>query len=292
MLKIGEFSRLSQVTIKTLHHYDELGLIKPAHIDPVNNYRFYEVEQLPRIHRIIALKELGLSLEQIGLMLDEEMPTEQIRGMLRLKQAEIQQEVRESQRQLALVEFRLRMIEAETKFPDLDVVIKKLEPMRVLSFFAESPSKNKLSVDESIAKTVNAINKAITDGVIQHNGVTIDVFHGETILPFESPELSDTQHEILLGVEKSQQSVKVDGIGQLTVRDEPEIEGAATLMLTSNRDGQPQAYEKVILLRRWAVAHGYKPQDLVRHLHHRGPLQTSNREDLVIEAQLPLDIGE
>ena len=291
MLKIGEFSRLSQVTIKTLHHYDELGLIKPAHIDPVTNYRFYEVEQLPRIYRIIALKELGLSLEQVGLMLDEEMPTEQIRGMLRLKQAEIHQEVREAQRQLALVEFRLRMIEAETKFPELDVVIKKLEPMRVLSFFAESPSKIKTPVDEAIAKTVNAINKAIADGVIQHNGVTIDVFHGETILPFESPELSDTQHEILLGVEKSQQSVKVDGIGQLTVRDEPEVDAAATLMLTGNQEGQPKKYEKVILLRRWAIAHGYNPQDLVRHLHHRGPLQTPNREDLIIEAQLPLNTG-
>ena len=61
MLKIGEFSRLSQVTIKTLHHYDELGLIKPAHTDPISNYRFYTVEQLPRIHRIMALKEMGLS---------------------------------------------------------------------------------------------------------------------------------------------------------------------------------------------------------------------------------------
>ena len=100
MLKIGEFSRLSQVTVKTLHHYDELGLIKPAHIDSITSYRFYTVEQLPRIHRIIALKELGLSLEQIGIMLNEELPTEQIRGMLKLKQGEIQQNVREARRQL------------------------------------------------------------------------------------------------------------------------------------------------------------------------------------------------
>ena len=68
MLKIGEFSQLSQVTVKTLHHYDEIGLLKPAHIDRFTNYRYYTVEQLPRIHRIMALKELGLSLEQIGLM--------------------------------------------------------------------------------------------------------------------------------------------------------------------------------------------------------------------------------
>ena len=132
MLKIGEFSRLSQVTIKTLHHYDELGLIKPAHIDPVTNYRFYTVEQLPRIHRIMALKEMGLSLEQIGLMLEKELSTEEMRGMLRFKQSEIQQEMREAQRQLSMVEFRLRMIEAEINFPELDVVMKRLESMRVL----------------------------------------------------------------------------------------------------------------------------------------------------------------
>jgi DNA-binding transcriptional MerR regulator len=188
MLKIGEFSRLSQVTIKTLHHYDELGLIKPAHIDPVTNYRFYDVEQLPRIHRIMALKEMGLSLEQIGLMLKEELPTEQMRGMLRFKQAEIQQEVREAQRQLAIVEFRLRMIEAEINFPELDVVIKKLEAMRFLSLFVEPPSNEKAAMG-NMAKTVKALTQAIADGVIKHTGVVMDVFHGETILPLESPEL-------------------------------------------------------------------------------------------------------
>jgi DNA-binding transcriptional MerR regulator len=77
MLKIGEFSRLSQVTIKCLHHYDDLGLLHPAHVDPSTGYRYYTLEQLPRLHRIMALKELGLSLEQIGVMLDEDLPTEQ-----------------------------------------------------------------------------------------------------------------------------------------------------------------------------------------------------------------------
>ena len=74
MLKIGEFSRLSQVTVKTLHHYDDLGLLRPAHIDQETGYRYYTVEQLPRIHRIMAIKELGLSLEQIGLMVLREEP--------------------------------------------------------------------------------------------------------------------------------------------------------------------------------------------------------------------------
>lgn len=291
MLKIGEFSRLSQVTIKALHLYDELGLIKPAHIDPVTNYRFYEVEQLPRIHRIMALKELGLSLEQIGLMLDEDMPTEQIRGMLRLKQAEIQQEMREEQRQLALVEFRLRMIEAEVNFPDLDVVLKKLESMHVLSFFVKTKEAAG-SGPHSMPNVAKEIKQAIADGQIQHTGIVIDVFHGETILPFESPELGDDQHEILLGVADSQESVTLEGIGTLTVKDEPGIDIAATLMLRGKDGGPIKAVEQVTLLRRWAIAHEYTPHNLIRYLNHRGPLQTLNHEEFIIEAQLPLDTGE
>jgi len=290
MLKIGEFSRLSQVTIKTLHHYGELGLIKPAHIDPTTNYRFYTVEQLPRIHRIMALKEIGLSLEQIGLMLDEELPAEQMRGMLRLKQAEINQEVREAQRQLAMVEFRLRMIEAEINFPILDVVIKRIDAMRYLSFFVDLPSSKKEAM--GMAQVVKAINQAIANGEIKHTGVSLDVFYGETILPLESPELQENQHEILLGVEKTQQEITIEGLGRLTVRDEPAIEKAATLMLTGENNDRLKQFEKVILLRRWAIAQGYTPRDLVRYWHHRGPFQTLNREEFVIEAQLPVDTEE
>jgi DNA-binding transcriptional MerR regulator len=292
MLKIGEFSRLSQVTIKTLHHYDELGLIKPAHIDPHTNYRFYTVEQLSRIHRIMALKELGLSLEQIGLMLEKDLPTEQIRGMLRLKQAEIEQELREEQRQLAMVEFRLRMIEAEIIFPELDVVMKRLEPMRVLSFF-DKPDLT-LPMEELLAhreRVAGILNKAIEDGVIQHTGVVCDVFHGETIIPFHAPEIGERQHEILLGVTEAQASITLEGIGQLTARNEPAVESAATLFIEAT--GDPAGFvEPATLLRRWAILHGYQPHSLMRFFNHRGPLQTSNPMEYILEAQLPVDVGE
>lgn len=292
MLKIGEFSRLSQVTIKTLHHYDELGLIKPAHIDPLTNYRFYSVEQLPRIHRIMALKEMGLSLEQIGIMLEKELSTEEMRGMLRFKQSEIQQEMREAQRQLSMVEFRLRMIEAEINFPELDVVMKRLEPLRVLSFFDRTDVV--LSLEDALAhreSVAGILKKAIADGVIQHTGVVIDVFHGETIIPFHSPELGERQHEILLGVAEAQESVTLEGIGQLKARNEPAVETAATLFLGPTGD-LAGFVEPATLLRRWAILHGYQPRDQMRFFNHRGPLQTNDGSEFIIGAQLPVDTGD
>jgi len=97
--------------VKTLRYYDEIGLLKPAQVDRFTGYRYYSEDQLPRLNRILALKDLGLSLEQIGRLLDDDLPPAQLRGMLRLKQAEIQQCVEEEQARLARVEMRLRQIE-------------------------------------------------------------------------------------------------------------------------------------------------------------------------------------
>ena len=74
MLKIGEFAHLSQVTVRTLRYYDEIGLLRPAHVDPWTGYRYYSQDQLSRLHRILTLKDLGLSLEQIEPLLDDDLP--------------------------------------------------------------------------------------------------------------------------------------------------------------------------------------------------------------------------
>ena len=115
MLKIGDFSQLAQVSVRALRIYDEMGLIKPVHVDKFSGYRYYETEQLPRLNRIIALKDLGFSLEQVSHLLDGELSAEKLRGMLMMKQAEIEQELNESQLRLMRVEARLRQIEREGK---------------------------------------------------------------------------------------------------------------------------------------------------------------------------------
>lgn len=133
MFKIGDFSKFGKVSVKALRYYDEIGLLKPAWVDSFTGYRYYSVDQLPRLNRILALKELGLSLEQIARLVDDELPPAQIRGMLRIKQAEIQQQVEAEQAQLARVEARLRQIEQEGTMPTYDVVLKKVEPQMVVT---------------------------------------------------------------------------------------------------------------------------------------------------------------
>jgi DNA-binding transcriptional MerR regulator len=133
MIRIGDFSKLGRVSIKALRLYDEMGLLKPVEVDPFTSYRYYDFEQLARLNRILALKDLGFSLEEIGQFLDGNLTSEQVRGMLKLRQAEIRQRVKEETERLVRVEARLRQIEQENNMSEYDVVIRKIDPIRVAS---------------------------------------------------------------------------------------------------------------------------------------------------------------
>ena len=131
MLRIGEFARLGQVSPRMLRHYDRLGLLAPEWVDPDTGYRSYGVRQLARLHRLFALRDLGFTLQQIGGLLDGEMPLEQLRGMLRLRQAQLAQTVAEEQDRLRRVEAHLRAIEGSNIVKAQDVVVKQTRPLRV-----------------------------------------------------------------------------------------------------------------------------------------------------------------
>jgi DNA-binding transcriptional MerR regulator len=133
MIRIGDFSKLSRVSVKTLRFYDEMDLLKPIEVDRFTGYRYYEFHQLPRLYRILALKDLGFSLEEIGRLLEGDLPAEQMRGMLKLRQAEIRQRVEEEAERLERVDIWLKQIEQEDCMSRYDVVIKKVESIKVAS---------------------------------------------------------------------------------------------------------------------------------------------------------------
>jgi DNA-binding transcriptional MerR regulator len=133
MIKIGIFSRISQVPVSTLRYYDSAGLLKAAHVDDFTGYRFYTLDQLARLHRILALKDLGLSLEEIRKMLEESVSLAEMRGMLRLKQAELRRLLQEETERLHRLENWLDQMEQEEIMPTYEVILKKVEPVEVYS---------------------------------------------------------------------------------------------------------------------------------------------------------------
>ncbi len=133
MFRIGEFSQIARVTIDTLRHYDELGLLKPAKVDPFTGYRYYSARQLMALNRILALKEVGLSLEEIARILQEKLTVEQLRGMLRAQLVRAENDIRSAQLRQERIVARLHFLELEETMPAYEVTLKPVEKQIILA---------------------------------------------------------------------------------------------------------------------------------------------------------------
>lgn len=100
MLRIGDFSRLARVTIRTLHHYDEAGLLRPAHVDPDSGYRYYDAAQLASLQRILVLKDLGFSLDEIRTLLRADATDASFKQQLQQRRSELVASIEDHRRRL------------------------------------------------------------------------------------------------------------------------------------------------------------------------------------------------
>lgn len=137
VLKIGEFSRLSGVSVRMLRHYDELGLLRPTFVDDFSGYRYYHAGQLVRLHRLLGFKEMGFSLAQVACLLDGRLAPNETRALLLRRQDELEMEARETQARLAWVRVHLdRFDPADPSVlpgDDYAVQIKAVPVLRIAS---------------------------------------------------------------------------------------------------------------------------------------------------------------
>ncbi|MBO7595873.1 MAG: MerR family transcriptional regulator [Bacteroidales bacterium] len=90
-LKIGEFSQMMQVTVKTLRHYEQKGLLLPDEVDEWTGYRYYSIEQMQKLQSIRDLQSLGFSLDEIKELYDDDSHTPSVRQMdEKIKETELQ----------------------------------------------------------------------------------------------------------------------------------------------------------------------------------------------------------
>jgi DNA-binding transcriptional MerR regulator len=268
MFKIGEFSKLGQVPVKTLRYYDEIGLLTPAEVDRWTGYRYYSAGQLPRLNRILALKDLGLSLAQIGWLLDEELSSEELRGMLRLKRAELQHQVHEEQARLARVEARLRYIEQEGKMPTQEIVVKRVEPQRVASlrdviptYGAQGPLWGELAA------------------YMERHGVKSV---GPCLTIYHDPEYRERDVEVEV-------CEPVDRPGpdhpRIRVYDLPAVDAMATVVHEGSYDGFSETYATLL---GWIEANGYRIVGPNREIYVRAAEHTDDPDEFVTEIQFPV----
>ncbi len=143
MIKIGDFARLGQVSVVTLRHYDDIGLLKPVSVDSFTGYRYYSVAQLAELNHILALKDLGFSLDQIEQVLSG-LTGEQLQGMLKMKQMEVQQQLVDEQARLSRIGVRLKQLKMEDTMPNYDVVLKTVPSQLIASRKVTIPTNDQV----------------------------------------------------------------------------------------------------------------------------------------------------
>jgi DNA-binding transcriptional MerR regulator len=251
MFKIGEFSKLSQVPVKTLRYYDEIGLLRPAKVDRFTGYRYYSADQLPRLNRILALKDLGLSLAQIARLLDGDLPPAQIRGMLRLKQAELQQQVQEEQARLARVEWRLKQIEQEGTMPTYDIVLKKIDPQTVVAIRDIIPTYG----DQG------PLWKELSVYLAQHGARAA----GPSLAIYYDPEYRERDVDVETATPVG---TPLPGTERVTVRELPGMETMACVIHQGDYETLGQAYNALLT---WIEANRYRIVGPNREVYLRCP---------------------
>lgn len=272
MFSVGEFSQLAQVSRRLLRYYDEIGLLKPMHIDKFSGYRFYSVEQLPDLNRILALKDLGLSLDQIRQVLRDKVSTDEIQWMLLLKKAEIEQQLQGELQRIRNIESRLQFIRNAENDQVLDVVIKQMPAQPVLSIRMVVPT-----FEEGIGimgQILTALPQKSTYGhffVIWHNGG-----------PFERD--SEVEAGRMIRAQDHAPVPLKNGL-QLYFRELPTVPIMATFVARGPVETVHLGYSAIGV---WAETNGYRFNGEAREIILQLP-QKADGSDGITEIQLPVE---
>lgn len=280
MFKISDFSRLGQVSPRMLRHYDQLGLLRPKQVDKWTGYRYYTIDQLGDLNRIIALKELGFTLEQVRDLLNagEQLSSAALQGMLTMRRAEIERTLVEEQQRLSRVEARLRQIEMEGQPSPYEVVAKPIPAITVASI-------------SDVVATVEEMDffcqhlYATLYANLRTAGITplqpeITLYHNE--------EYTETDLKVEVSVPVQSKHLDAPRRGFFEVHRLPAHDLAASMIYEGPYDGMTPA---ILSLLNWVGLNGHVPAGPLRELHLSGKAHPDGQQvvdSAVIEFQLPI----
>ena len=271
MYSIGEFSRIAQVSKRLLRYYNEIGLFQPIKVEPVSGHRYYSASQLPELNRILALKELGLSLDQIRRFIKDNISLEEIQGMLLMKKAELEQQVLDELKRIRTIESRLKQIQDRSTYVR-DVVVKQVSQQRLIGI------RKVLSTAESGDDFFWSVMNALPAGNNATYGAMTIVLHGDGI----SSDRTDVEMGRLFQGTSPVPLTTYDGM-TLATRSLPEAT-MATFIPPTDSCGKLLGYNAI---GEWVEANHYAFDGPVRLVFLELPKRPGD-SDFVTEIQFPI----
>ncbi|MEM8859378.1 MAG: MerR family transcriptional regulator [Chloroflexota bacterium] len=271
MFDTGKFSRMARVSKRTLRYYDSIDLFKPLKVDPDTSIRYYSAEQFADLNRIVSLKELGLTLEQIRKMLVDDISTEEIHGMLLIKKAETEQRLLNDIQRLRTIEARLKNPE---HFLTQGVVLKSVPQQTILSYRNTFHNNDLIPLYQNVLSRVPRLTGS--------NAVSFFM----TLMHCEEFDIENMDAEVGYLMPKPL-NLKISLSEELTLKERilPEVDEMASVILFGGPDRYPAGFEAVT---RWCETNGYDIHTPERHICLEMPVN-GNPEEMVVELQFPVE---
>ena len=172
MFKISDFSRFTRVSVKALRHYDRLGILRPAYVDPESRYRYYSARQVSRLQRILALRELGFSLGHVADILGADASGPTLRRLLEMRRIQVERQLVLDRERLAQLNARLRELD-EGRSPVLpEAVVQEIPAVRVASRRARVPE-----LDDGVRLLFEAVELDALRAGVRSEGPPILIYH-------------------------------------------------------------------------------------------------------------------
>lgn len=278
MFRIGEFSKIAQVATSQLRFYDRIGLFQPELTDDSTGYRYYHGSQLPELNRILAMKELGLSLEQIQELVADNVSVEALRGMLALRKAQVQEELHAQITRLHHIEARLRQVEEKGEVTQDDVVLKSLPARPFYGFRAILPDMRQ------VRSFIFELNKLLPRQIGSKKLGYLTVLQHSDSFMMENTDI-EIGHLANASITKS---LQLSHGQQLTMRELPPIETVACVVRLGGPDKSYACYDS---LGRWAEANGYEVGGPIQEVFIVPP-RPNHMAETVCEIQMPVKLRE
>lgn len=269
MLKIGEFARLSQVSIKTLRHYDALGVLRPAQIDAESGYRLYDIEQLVDVVRILALKDCGFALEEIARLL-RTSDARTVETLLRQRIAAQQQLVVEEQARLQRMLARVKQLADTEHVPPYDVALKRTEPLTLIGL------RRCVATTAEIGPFAQLVVRHCTQRGLMPAGPLVHLYYDESAL--------EEGLDLYVGL-----PVAALPADMAEVHCE-RLAGGDLVACVIHRGEYATISRAYAALDRWLATSSYRLMGPCREIYHRNPLHTDDPTLYITEIQYPLQL--
>ncbi|MBB2914203.1 DNA-binding transcriptional MerR regulator/effector-binding domain-containing protein [Streptosporangium becharense] len=280
MLSIGEFASIGRVSIRMLRHYDSIGLLTPARVDPSSGYRFYDDSQFAALDHILALKDLGLRLEAITRVVRGEVDGEELYELLAARRAELAAQIERETACLRRLDARLRQLEGESPMSEqsrrlaaLTVEVKSLPPLRVARATATAGGFGPAAISPVIGPLFDRLYRSVADAGV-HVGPTSVATYGADTAGDGSGVI------VTAGFPVGPDVVSGDGF---EVVELPAVESAAT---TVHRGSMATIGGTWEALHQWTAEQGYGPDEVCREFYLVA--EPDPQENWVTELQLPI----